>query len=147
MISIDILKSTISSLNEDREATFAEFIAKLFLNKFIEIYLGDFYEEINTEQISNQYIAVFSGKVIGAYKECLIIDTMYIDANSKKYRLGHILFINERSIRALSEVDGNSLLWDMVLKSKDALKIKNEHPVLKDVNNPSLKGGACKRRN
>ena len=124
MISADILKSTISELNEDRKATFAEFIVKLFLGKFIEIYLGDAYEQISTEQVSTPYPAVFCGKVAGAYKECVIINAVYVDRHTRKYKLGNTMFINERAIRALNEVDGNGLLGEMFLRSTDALAIK-----------------------
>lgn len=44
--------------------TFAEFIADLFKDKCIEIYLGDSYEQVSTEQISENIPAVFSGKVV-----------------------------------------------------------------------------------
>jgi len=124
MISADALKSTIDELNKDRKATFAEFIFQIFGGKFIEIYLGDSYEEISTEQVSTPYAAVFSGRVIGAYKECLVIEAAYVDRLTKKHKLGNTMLINERAIRALGEVDGNGLLGDMFLRSKDALEVK-----------------------
>ena len=51
--------------------TFAEFLAELFKDKFIEVYVGDAYEDVSTEQISTTYPAVFCGKVVAAYRECL----------------------------------------------------------------------------
>jgi len=106
------------------DKTFAEFIAELFKNKLIEIYVGDSYEEVSTEQISTSYPAVFCGKVIGAYKDCLVISAAYID-HSKKIKLGNLLFINQRSIRGLTEVDGNGIIEDMFLRSKESLYIKS----------------------
>ena len=113
--------------------TLAEFIAELFKNKFIEIYVGDSYEEVSTEQISTSYPAVFCGKVVAAYKECLIINSVYVN-KSHKLQLGNLMFISERAIRALNEVDGNGTLEDMLLRSKETLDIKamfvDHHPVL-----------------
>jgi hypothetical protein len=106
--------------------TFAEFLAELFKDRFIEIYLGDSYEEVSTEQISTSYPAILCGKVISAYRECLVINGAYVDSKgkNKKVKLGNILFINERAIRALTEVDGNGILEDMLLRSKESLDVK-----------------------
>lgn len=103
--------------------TFAEFIAELFKDRFIEIYVGDSYEEVSTEQISTAYPAVFCGKVIGAYRECIIISAAYV-TKEKKLKLGNMLFVNERAIRALTEVDGNGIFEEMLLRSKESLDIK-----------------------
>lgn len=112
--------------NTSRHKTFAEFIAQIFEGKFVEIYLGDSYEEISTEQISTAYPAVFCGKVIAAFKECLIINSMYADEVSKSPKLGNMLFINERAIRALTEIDGEGVIEDIFLNSKDTKIIKRE---------------------
>lgn len=104
--------------------TFAEFICEIFKNKFIEIYLGDAYEEVSTEQISTSYPAVLCGKVIAAYRECLVINAAFVN-NSNKIQLGNILFINERSIRALTEIDGNGILEETLLRSRESLDIKS----------------------
>jgi hypothetical protein len=125
MITREELQKTIDELNVERKATFAEFIAQLFKNKFIEIYLGDSYEQISTEQISTIYPAVFCGRVEGAYREVLVINGVYIDKRTKKMSLGNLVFINERSIRALNEVDDHGIMDDMFLRSGETLDIKN----------------------
>lgn len=107
--------------------TFAEFIAVLFKDKNIEIYLGDSYEQISTEQISENIPAVFCGKVIGAYRECLILNCLYeakTGKNTTTEQLGHLLFVNERSIRALNEIGGDGILGDMFMRSKHSAKLK-----------------------
>ncbi len=43
------------------------------------------------------------------------------------------MFVNERAIRALSEVDGNGTLEDMMLRSKETLDIKQM------LDNPNVK--------
>lgn len=125
MLSNDELHKVIDDLNVDRKTTFAEFIAKLFDGKFIEIYLGDSYEEVSTEQVSQSYPAVFCGKVVGAYKEVLVINAAFIDQKTKIMKLGNLMFINERAIRALNEVDHEGILQDMFLRSRDTLHVLN----------------------
>lgn len=103
--------------------TFAEFIAELFKDRFLEIYVGDSYEELSTDQVSVSYPAVFCGKVIAAYRECLVISAAFVD-RGKHIKLGNLMFISERSIRALTEIDGNGIIEDMMLRSKESLDIK-----------------------
>ena len=103
--------------------TFAEFLAEVFKDKFIEVYVGDSYEDVSTEQVSTSYPAVFCGKVIGAYRECLMISCAYVN-KSRHVQLGNILFLSERAIRALNEVDGNGTIEDMMLRSTETLDIK-----------------------
>lgn len=104
--------------------TFAEFIAELFKDKFVEIYVGDAYEDISTEQISVTYPAVFCGKVVAAYRECLVINSAFVN-KSRKIQLGNLMFISERAIRAMNEIDGNGTIQDMMLRSKESLDIKS----------------------
>lgn len=103
--------------------TFAEFLAEVFKDKFIEIYVGDSYEDVSTEQVSTTYPAVFCGKVVSAYRECLIVNCAFVTRN-KTLALGNIMFINERAIRALNEIDGNGTLEEMMLRSKESLEIR-----------------------
>ncbi len=102
--------------------TFAEFLSELFQGQLIEIYLGDSYEEVSTEQISTSYPAVLCGKVIGAYRECLIINSAFV--KHKKVVLGNILFINERAIRALTQIDGSGTFEESLLRSRESLEIE-----------------------
>jgi hypothetical protein len=117
----------IAEFNKDgRTKTFAEFIAFLFKDQLIEIYLGDEYESVSTEQVSTTYPAIFCGKVIAAYKECLVLSSVYCENKAikdKALKLGNLVFINERAIRGLNEVDGNGSMEEMFLRSKDTLDI------------------------
>ena len=112
--------------------TFAEFIAELFKDKFVEIYVGDSYEELSTDQVSVSYPAVFCGKIVAAYRECLVINSVFVN-HAKHLQLGNMMFISERSIRAMSEIDGNGIIEDMMLRSKESLDIKamfiDGHPI------------------
>lgn len=104
--------------------TFAEFLAVIFKDKFIEVYVGDAYEDVSTEQISTTYPAVFCGKVVAAYRECLILNCAFV-AQNHHLQLGNMMFVNERAIRALNEVDGNGTMEDMMLRSKETLDVKS----------------------
>jgi len=110
-----------SSKNSGR--TLAEFIAELYKGKFLEIYVGDSYEEISVDQVSTSYPAVFCGKVVTAYREALVINCVFTN-QANKLQLGNIVCISERAIRALNEVDGKGTLEDMLLRSKETLAIK-----------------------
>lgn len=123
MITEIEIKDTITKLSGS-DKPFAEFLAELFKDKFIEIYIGDSYEEVSTEQISTSYPAVLCGKVVSAYGECLIINSIY-SSNDKKIRLGNFLFINQGAIKAITEIDGKGILEETFLRSKESLKIKD----------------------
>jgi hypothetical protein len=123
MVSEQHVLDMIVECNKDRVKTFAEFIALTFKDKFIEIYLGDSYEEVSTEQISTSYPAVFCGKVISAYRECLILNSVFIN-KSRKMQLGNIVCISERAIRGLNEIDGHGIIEDLFLRSRESLDIK-----------------------
>ncbi len=117
-------RKTLDLIGEfDRSKTFAEFVAELFKDQFIEIYVGDCYENVEYEQHSTQYPAVFCGKVVGAFKECLIISAAYV--KGKDVQLGKLMFISERAIRTLSPVDGKGTVQDLFLRSKDTLDVMN----------------------
>jgi hypothetical protein len=120
MVSTVQFEKIIEDFNtEGRVKTFAEFIATAYKDKFIEIYLGDSYEDVSTDQISTSYAAVFCGKVIGAYRECLIINGIS-NPKGSDYKLGNIVLINERAIRGLTEMDGMGTMDHMFLKSGSA---------------------------
>ncbi len=114
--------------------TFAEFIVEVFKDKFVEIYVGDAYEDVSTEQISTTYPAVFCGKIIAAYRECLVINCAFVGDN-RHLQLGNLMFISERAIRALNEIDGNGTMEDMMLRSKESLDLKSYFID----NNPNIK--------
>jgi hypothetical protein len=121
MVSEQEIIHTIKQLQGSGK-TFAEFLAEIFKDKFIEVYVGDSYEDVSTEQVSTTYPAVFCGKVVAAYKECLILSCAYV--HMRHLQLGNILFVNERAIRALNEIDGKGILEEMMLRSKESLDIK-----------------------
>jgi hypothetical protein len=130
MIKHDDLEKAIEKLKAENAQkgyypTMAEFWYELFKDKYVEVYLGDSYENVSTEQVSTPYAAVFSGKVIAAYKECLVIEGAYIDRTNNVHKIGKQIFISERSVRGLCEVDGNGILDDIFLRSREAKLLKD----------------------
>lgn len=128
MLKEQFISDAIAECNTTRTSTFAEFIARVFKGKFVEIYLSDSYEEVSMEQTSMNYPAVFCGEVVDAYRECLIIKCAYVKKHSGgksgSMQLGNLLFISERAIKALNEIDGNGTLEDMFMRSKESILIK-----------------------
>lgn len=122
MVSENEVKSMVEQCKGSGK-TFAEFIAEVFKDKFVEIYVGDTYEDISTDQVSASYPAVFCGKVITAYKECLIVSSVFVN-KAGHLQLGNLMFISERAIRALNQIDGNGIIEEMMLRSKESLVIK-----------------------
>ena len=121
MITEEYLKNMADSCKGSGK-TFAEFLAETLKDKIIEIYLGDSYEEISTEQVSISYPAVFCGKIVAAYRECLVISSIYVDKR-KSIKSGNLIFINERAIRALCQVNGEGFLEDMFLRSRESVHV------------------------
>jgi hypothetical protein len=124
MVPITDLENIIADLNKDRIATVAEFLCKVFKEKVVEVYQGDIYEEISFDQISSTYPAVFSGKVIAAYEHCLVLEGSYIDRKTNRRKLGKQIFISDRCIKALCEVDGKGILDDIFLRSRETIELK-----------------------
>ena len=120
MISENNLKDTIELLKSDSK-TFCEFVAEVLKDRLVEVYMGDKYEEVSTEQIATPYPAVFCGKVIGGHKNCLILSCAYV--KNKKTEIGNIIFLNEISIKAINEIDGNGILKDMLTSSEESVNI------------------------
>jgi len=65
----------------------------------------------------------FCGKIIGAYKECLIINSFFIN-KEKEFVMGNIVFINERMVKAITEIDNNGTIQDLFFRSKKSLELK-----------------------
>ena len=126
MVSEQQITDAVTKLDKSGK-TFAEFLVELFKDKFIEVYVGDAYEDVSTEQITTAYPAVFCGKVVAAYRECLILNCAYVGP-TRHLEMGNMVFVNERAIRALTEVNGNGTISDMMLLSKETLDIKAAFP-------------------
>jgi len=120
MITEDDINTVINNFS-DKERPYAEFVAQILKGKLVEIYLGDSYEEVRTEQISTQYPAVFCGKIIGAHGECLVLSCTFV--KNKRIENGNIVFINSRSIMALNELDGNGTIEDLFFRSKETISL------------------------
>lgn len=119
--------------------TFSEFIGEVFKDKIVEVYLGDSYEQVSTEQISISYPSVICGKVIGSFKECLVLNCVYAEPNSNSknnkdvnLNFGKMLFLHEYSIKSINEIDGKSIFKDLQLKSRDSLTIKALNDLIKN---------------
>lgn len=117
--------TAINELNrENKDITFAELISQVWSGKIVEIYIGDTYEDIKYDDSTKKYASVLIGKVITAYAECIVLDCAFVDPITKKMQFGNVVCLNERGIRTITEVDGNGLLKDTFLSSRDARIVK-----------------------
>jgi hypothetical protein len=111
--------------NKDRTISLAEVVAKVLKGRIVEIYVGDRYEDIKYDDSTVCYPAVLVGKVITAFKECLVLNCAYIDQKTKKIQFGNIICLNERAIRFLTEVDETGVLKDTFINSRDSKIVKD----------------------
>lgn len=119
-----IISECIQKSKQNKDS-FSEFLFSILKDQVIEIYVGDSFEEIHLEQSSSNYPAVFVGKFIGAYGECVVLDSIYVDQKEKSVKSGNLLFINEKSIKAIDIADSKGTLQDMFCTSKDVPLIKS----------------------
>ena|ERR1700722_17141797 len=118
--------SAINELNDNgKQITFAELVSKVWGGKIVEIYIGDTYEDLKSEDSTQKVAAVVIGKVITAYAECIVLNCAYIDQRTKQAQFGNIVCLNERGIRTITEVDDNGVLKDTFLSSRDCKMVKN----------------------
>lgn len=116
-------KDAIAEVNaSEKEYTLAEFLFKVWKDRLVEVYIGEAYEDIKWEDSSERIPSTVMGKFIGAYAECLIINSVYID-DKNALKTGNIICLNERAIRHITELDGKGVLEDTFLKSGLAEKV------------------------
>lgn len=89
--------------NED--ASFAEIVAKIYKDKLVEIYVGDTYESLSTDQVSEDYPSVYCGIVEAAYGNALVVNCSYLD-DQNHATFGHYVMIHGFSIVLVKEVMG-----------------------------------------
>jgi hypothetical protein len=134
MADINNYLNIIDSLHREklsRDFSFAEIIYKSMKEKLVEVYIGDTYEDLKSQDSTTKINAVLCGIVKAAYAECLILDCAYVDQATKKPSFGNIVFLNERCIRTITEVDMLGTLKDTFISSKECLIIKNLFEKLK----------------
>lgn len=133
MANDKIFKDVIAEFKSDpsRKRSFAELMARVWEGKFIEVYIGDRYEDLKFEESSLACPAVLIGKVIDAYGECLVLDCVYVDQTTNRLKFGNIVCLNERSVRTITEVDTMGTLRDTFLNSRDGKLIKGLHDATK----------------
>jgi hypothetical protein len=118
--------ATISALNQNSnepKLTMAELIAKVWAGKFVEIYIGDTYEDLKFEDSTTKIPSILVGKIINAYAECIVLNCAYKEQTTGKILFGNVVCLNERGIRTITEIDGKGGLKDTFIDVKDGKKI------------------------
>lgn len=102
--------------------TYAEVIFDKLNGKLVEILIGESYEELTLDQISSHYPAVIVGKVVEACGQVLILDCLYV--NNRQHSFGKTVYLNDYSIKMLSEIDDKSTIEDLLLRGRDTRAIR-----------------------
>ena len=110
---------------EGKDVSFAEIIAEVWGGKIVEVYIGDTYEDLKTEDATCKVPSVCIGKVVAAYAEMLVMNCVYINQRTRQAQFGNIVCLNERSVRTITEVDNSGMLKDTFLNSRDGKIIKD----------------------
>lgn len=92
--------------------------------QYIELYIGETYENIEYEEVSRPQISTIFGKVIECLDRFLVLDCFYVDQRTQEVKDKHIVFINAFQIRTFTSVDGGGSLDDIFLSAKHVNKIK-----------------------
>lgn len=113
----------INSLKGEPKLTMAELLAKVWKDKFVEIYIGDTYEDLKSEDSTTKVPSILVGKIIAAYAECIILNCAYNDHITGKISFGNVVCLNERGIRTVTEIDYKGGLKDTFIDIKNSRKI------------------------
>jgi hypothetical protein len=122
----DQFTEVIAKLNQtpnEPKLTMAELIAKVWAGKFVEIYIGDTYEDIKLEDTTQKVPAILVGQIITAYAECIILNCAYNEPRTGKIAFGNVVCLNERGIRTITEIDLKGGLKDTFLDVKDGPRV------------------------
>lgn len=113
-----------NGLPTNPKISFAEAIVHVLKDKYIEIFMGDVYEQMNQVDFDINSFAVIYGKVISGYGDCLLIDSLYYDEQSKELRPGNLIFINTFSVKAVTPFDNSGSLLHSIISSRHLRKHK-----------------------
>lgn len=101
-----------------------ETILPLLQNKYVEVYIGDTYEELSFSDHSQMVNGVIYGKLLTVIGDFFVLDTFYVDKKDGEVKSGNIIFINSWHIAALSPVDDNGSMADALLSVSHINKIR-----------------------
>lgn len=92
--------------------------------QYVELYIGELYEDIKYEEVSRPQISTIYGKIIETLDRFLVLDCFYVDQRTQEIKKGHICYINAFQIRTFTTVDDGGSLDDIFLSAKHVGKIK-----------------------
>ncbi|MCZ2224520.1 MAG: hypothetical protein LC122_12925 [Chitinophagales bacterium] len=110
----------------NKQKTYAETIATLLKDKWVEIYLGEKYEEVQLEQIKKEYPSVICGKIIDGVGDVLIVSCMALSNNKKNLHKNKKVYINAFSIKLITELIDGSGTSTIFVSTNEALDIVNK---------------------
>jgi len=109
------IKNLIDNFGEIGSTSFAAFLAKAFEDKIIELYFGEDFEKINTEQCQTGTPSVICGTILNAVNNFIILDCY--SNNNDHLQAGSVVFINMDKVIAIKEFNKNRPLSNIFIKS------------------------------
>lgn len=93
-----------------------------FKDKYVQVYIGDQYEELQQFDYSQTVNGTIYGKFLNVCGEFLILDCFYYD--NKELKSGNIVFVNSWHIKSILEVKSKGSMSDVLLSIKDIVLIR-----------------------
>jgi hypothetical protein len=93
-----------------------------FKDKYVQIYIGDQYEEIQQFDFSQTINGTIYGKLLDISGEFLILDCFYYD--NRNLKSGNIIFVNSWHIKVISEIKKEGSISDVLLSVEDINVVK-----------------------
>ena len=101
----------------------ADVLAQL-KGKYIEVYIGEIFEDIKLEEFSMPQISTSYGKIVEVLDRFLVLDTLFIDKQTGELCGNNRVYLNTFQIRLFSVLDDTGSLEDTFLSGKHAHKVK-----------------------
>lgn len=99
-------------------------ILTYFQNKYMQIYLGEQYEEIQLDDHTYEIVSIIYGKLVDVISDFLVVDCFYVSAD-KEIKSGNIVFINSWQIKMMTAFDDKGTIDDILLSQKHNDLIKS----------------------
>ncbi len=130
MLSLDKLKQLKDIRKSNPDFSYAECIAELLKGKVVEIYFGDMYEVLNSSDCNTQLAMTVIGEIIDAAGQVLVIDSFYTDKSNNTIKRGNILYLNDYSIKIITEIsDDHGTLYDALMSVQSAKKLLRDKAI------------------
>lgn len=104
-------------------STFCEIISEKLKDKLVEIFVGEMYETLHQADFSYNSPMIICGRLVDGVGDCLILDSFHLNEDHKR-EFGNIIYINGYNIKAITELNTNGTLKEVLTNSTFYKKVK-----------------------